>query len=61
MVNNRHILIIILQIMTLYNIALLGWEVKQIGMGQYELSKNIVDIENYENFDLHIFINSVIN
>ncbi len=61
MINNRHILIVIIQIMTLYNIALLGWEVKKIGSGQYELSKNIVDIENYENFDLHIFINNVIN
>lgn len=59
--NNKNMILITTQVITLYNISLLGWTIKKIGHQQYELSKKITDIDNFDNFDLSIFIDNVLN
>ncbi|QKF93904.1 hypothetical protein QKU48_gp0446 [Fadolivirus algeromassiliense] len=53
-----NILLYILQIVSIYNAIVMGWDVKKIGMNTYELTKkNIRD----KNIDLNEFVNSLIS
>lgn len=53
----KDIILLIVQIVTLYHASTLGWKVKKIGNRKYELSKSISEIEN---FDLTKFMNNIV-
>ena len=45
---SRELLLYILQVVTIYNAIILGWEVKKIGTRTYKLSKKIKDLSQFE-------------
>jgi hypothetical protein len=45
---SRELLLYILQVVTIYNAIILGWEVKKIGIRTYKLSKKIKDLSQFE-------------
>ncbi|AYV82000.1 MAG: hypothetical protein Homavirus2_4 [Homavirus sp.] len=55
---NRELILCILQITTLYNAMQYGWNVKKIGNRQYELSKKLSEIAD---FNLEVFVNHITN
>ena len=56
--SNKAIVIFILQIATLLNAKMLGWEIKKIGQYTYELSKPISELAN---FDFASFMNQIVS
>jgi len=54
---NKEYLLRIIQFVTLYNAIILGWDIKQIGDNQFELSKKI---RNYNDFDFSNFLETII-
>ena len=55
---NTDLILYILKITTIYNAVALGWKVKQIDSRTFELSKNIINIDN---FDLTNLINKIVS
>lgn len=53
--NKKRLIIYILQIMTLYNAMILGWNVQKVGDCKYILTKKIT-----EDFDLYDFITTIV-
>ena len=58
---NRELILCILQITTLYNAMQYGWNVKKIGNRRYELSKKLSEINDFNDFNLDVFVNSITN
>lgn len=53
-----NVLLYILQIISIYNAMIMGWDVKKIGFNKYELTKkNIRD----QNIKLDNFINQIVS
>ena len=50
------IYIYIIQIVTIYNAMMLGWQVKKIGQRKYELSKDIAELQD---FDFEYFVDKI--
>lgn len=43
---NYNILLYVLQIISIYNAIIMGWDVKKIGLNKYELTKKNIRGEN---------------
>jgi len=54
----NYFLIVIFQVMTIYNAINLGWSVKKIGHKKYKLSKTF---DNIDDFQINDFINKITN
>ena len=54
--NDKHIIVYILQIITIYNAIKYGWKIRKIGYKTYELSKKIY---NCEDINLEILLNKL--
>lgn len=54
---SRKIILYIIQIATLYNAKLLGWNIRKIGERKYELSK---ELENPKTFHLDKFLSQIV-
>ena len=52
----NNIILIIIQVIAIYNAINLGWEVTKIGQNKYKLSKQI---DKLDEFDLKQFINKI--
>ena len=55
--NDKSLIIYILQVVTLYNAMIQGWNIKKIGKRKYKLSKRI---EHLSNFNFESFIYSIV-
>lgn len=56
--NNREILIYILQILAIYNAIILGWDVKKLDNNKYEFSKKMPIDKNYS---LTNFVDNIVS
>lgn len=57
---NREIMLYLVQIISIYNAIILGWQVKKIGLNTYELSRQISDNVCDYNYDLNNFVNNIV-
>lgn len=56
----KNFILIMLQIITIYNAIKLGWKVKKIDNRTFKLSKNINE-SFHQNFELGIFLKEIVN
>lgn len=55
----RDIMLIIVQIITIYNAKKLGWHIEKINKHKYKLFKKIDNMES--DFNLNLFIKEIVN
>ena len=55
---NRRLILYILQIATIYNAITLGWRVRKIGSRKFELSKKISELGD---FDFADFVHKIVS
>ena len=56
--HNQEIILWILQVVTIYNAMILGWNIRKISDKRYELTKNINELTDFE---LKSFVKKIVS